>query len=262
MRIALANREYLDTAVLYKYMAINSNLFSLLINNELWFSKPSDFNDPYDCNLSYDLSAMTYEYLYNTLRFYDRNRDGNDEAIKNRALYLSNNPLEIEKIGKDVIQEKLDKKGIACFSESCEILLMWSHYANSHKGICLTFNFDNDIDFPRFAYKVEYPDFYPKIKSIGGDQLKHDQQIFANKSKEWEYEKEIRIIRDSKWHDKFRGAIAFNPIVLTEIKFGYKSSEEDIKTVSNLALQKYPHIKLYRSQLKKAEFGIEFIALN
>jgi hypothetical protein len=43
--------------------------------------------------------------------------------------------------------------GLLCFSESWDHLLMWSHYANKHQGICLGFDVDD-----KFVARVEYSD--------------------------------------------------------------------------------------------------------
>ena len=38
---------------LYYYTKVDKFLYENLINKTIWFSKPSSFNDPFDCNLSY-----------------------------------------------------------------------------------------------------------------------------------------------------------------------------------------------------------------
>lgn len=86
--------------------------------------------------------------------------------------------------------------------------------------------------------------------------------ILATKSKEWAYEREIRIIKNKDTKPNFRGAIALEPETLTEIKFGYKSSDEQIRTIKNLVAKKYPHVKLYTSKIKTGMFGIEFYPIN
>jgi hypothetical protein len=35
--------------VIYKYFRIDEFFYQHLINSELWFSNPQEFNDPYDC---------------------------------------------------------------------------------------------------------------------------------------------------------------------------------------------------------------------
>ena len=46
----------------------------------------------------------------------------------------------LNKVAKRVAQ----RKGIACFLSNCDNLLMWAHYADSHKGVCLKFNILED----------------------------------------------------------------------------------------------------------------------
>jgi hypothetical protein len=36
----------------FKYREINKNTYQLLINREIWFSKPNTFNDPFECNIN------------------------------------------------------------------------------------------------------------------------------------------------------------------------------------------------------------------
>ena len=250
--------------ILYKYSSINQNLFSSLINNELWFSNPFDFNDPYDCNLNYDFSDINYEKIYNHLVQSDKkfNWGLTDEFVKNRAKNIYNNPNEIYELTKDFLKSTINNRGITCFSESDTILLMWSHYADSHKGVCLTFDVEKDRDFFSIPYKVNYPIDYPKIDPFSNNDGKEVQLVLATKSKEWAYEKEVRIVKEKDYCPKFRGAVEFKPETLTEIKFGYKASLEQIRTVRNLVDKKYPHVKLYTSKIKHSEFGIEFSPIN
>jgi hypothetical protein len=241
----------------YKYASIDQNLFSLFINNELWFSNPLDFNDPYDCNLNYDFSDISYDIIYNYLKGLKDSANWGEAKLVEKALLLSD-VRESEELGKIFRRDTVGKVGITCFSEHDDILLMWSHYANSHKGVCLTFDFSQDEQLFRLFFKVNYPDDYPSMNPYQSH-AQHIKFLMATKSQEWSYEKEIRVMRDSDFHSKFRGAIPYNPKALTEIKFGYKATEESIKTIQNLVKDKYPHVKLYRSQIRKQNFGVEFI---
>lgn len=36
---------------LYKYYSVNDNLYKVICSYSCWFSRPSDFNDPFGCNL-------------------------------------------------------------------------------------------------------------------------------------------------------------------------------------------------------------------
>jgi hypothetical protein len=251
-------------SILHKYSGINQNLFSSLINNELWFNDPLDFNDPYDCNLNYDFSDVNYEKVYNHLVESNEkfNYNVSMEFIQNRAREICKNPTEMENIMNDFLKNTINKRGITCFSESDDALLMWSHYSDSHKGVCLTFDIEKDQDFFSIPYKVDYPANYPKIDPFIKSEGKEVQLILATKSQEWAYEREVRVVKEKDYFPKFRGTIAFNQEALTEIKFGYRASGEQIRTIRNLVSKRYPHIKLYKSKIKTGMFGIEFYPIN
>jgi len=70
---------------------------------------------------------------------------------------------------------------------------MWSHYAESHTGVC--FQFSNDDFFGR-ALRVEYYERYPSLSLLpDGPTVLH---AFLTKSHDWSYEDEYRIIAQER----------------------------------------------------------------
>jgi hypothetical protein len=70
---------------------------------------------------------------------------------------------------------------------------MWSHYADSHKGVCLTFNVNEEFTKPCHREKlfaVIYRDA-PVQLDWGGAKL---EDFFVHKDKRWEYEREYRCM--------------------------------------------------------------------
>ena len=51
------------TSKLYKYQSFNGQTISNLIKRCLWFSKPEDFNDPFDCDINFEVIDVTQENL-------------------------------------------------------------------------------------------------------------------------------------------------------------------------------------------------------
>ena len=47
---------------LCRYCKIDERLYHSLINQQLWFTDPLKFNDPYDCNLNVDSSCTLEEF--------------------------------------------------------------------------------------------------------------------------------------------------------------------------------------------------------
>ena len=86
-----------------------------------------------------------------------------------------------------IIKELSSENGLLCFSKSWHNPLMWSHYADSHKGICLGFDVP---DFP--LNHVEYP--HSRVDTTGMTVLTEDdvKTWICSKYKDWEYEDEVR----------------------------------------------------------------------
>lgn len=63
-----------------------------------------------------------------------------------------NNSLHFQ-VRSEITADEIDNKriGIACLSENWNSLLMWSHYAENHKGYCTGF----DEKWIRFCQKFE-----------------------------------------------------------------------------------------------------------
>lgn len=257
--------------ILYKYTKIDQYFYSLLINNEIWFSDPRNFNDPYDCNLIYDTKVKEDELKKFLFAINKKEaiikligRALTDKEIEQRAKSL--NEGEIKKLLSSVRDKEVSEIGMSCFSEVRDNLLMWSHYANKHTGTCLEFNFSNDLDFLTIPLKVEYPTNFPKTSFIKEqDKIKKYKFMFGTKSRDWEYEKEVRVIKEKWRFTKYRGNIKFKKAALNAIYFGYKTNSEDIcttKTLIRYCGSGYNHVKLYGSKLKEGNFGLEFYEID
>lgn len=113
----------------------------------------------------------------------------------------------LRQVVTDRYREKINETtGILCLSESWNIFLMWSHYADSHSVIVL--GFDSTDRYFRQPYvsmlptevrPVTYGDEIPRFK--GFDPLGDPEQLlslsepFFLKGSEWAYEKEWRLLR-------------------------------------------------------------------
>lgn len=255
----------LITNILHKYYKIDQKFINLLVNSEMWFSNPEDFNDPYDSYLIID-SNNTFEEIHNHLKekAIKHNLKLTDQEIHEKAQYWFQNPNALSDYLKKTQSEEKERKGIACFCKTDDILLMWSHYADAHKGTCLSFDISKDNNFFALPFVVDYPNEYPKINFIRerSPRVRY-KHIIATKSIDWKYEQEVRIVRDIRDHGNSRGNIKFNKEALVEIKFGLRTNPKDIETIKKIADgQGYKHIKLFQAKLKDREFGISFSRIN
>lgn len=246
---------------LHRFQKIDQNLFNSLIYNYQWFSNPLDFNDPYDCNIELDYTNTPEEIEVFIREMNDNNYNIKDERyIVKRIKSFVEKPELMALLSKQQDAKIVSKMGLCCFSERDDSLLMWSHYGDSHKGVCLSFDFREDLNFFTVPYCVDYPEKYPKVNFINDRRTAKLYRIqFATKSKEWQYEQEIRIIKDER-RPPYKTDVKFKKRALSSIKFGYKSIEiEQIKIKSILEkVGGYEHVKFYKAKLKRFEFGMDY----
>ena len=124
---------------------------------------------------------------------------------------------------------------------------MFAHYADDHKGICIEYTLNEDFlkDKMFFHKKVEYNDEKDlKIKDI--------ESVFALKVKDWEYEKEVRLVSFGK--QEFFPLEKGNHI--SKIIFGLQTPEEDKDLIRQILEGK--GVKFYRTKKGKSPFELVF----
>jgi Protein of unknown function (DUF2971) len=91
------------------------------------------------------------------------------------------------------LQNMVSKRRIYCLTPYADSTLMWSHYAENHRGICLEFG----VDKPLFsqALQVIYASRYP-VWLLHEFETQQDRavEMILTKAEEWSYEKEFRLI--------------------------------------------------------------------
>lgn len=197
---------------LYKYYSGDSRSLDSFKNCKLWFSAPCNYNDVFDCDLSVDERAIM-DFIINSLSDKQGIRVGNQMWHEiNKKSRQSINKL------KQALATIKSTIGIACFSETDDSLLMWSHYAKNHTGICVEYDLIDIVDKLKFTpVPVLYSEDRVVINSINPESLNDDVFVsFINcvvtKSIDWCYENEWRIIRDQnacgdRWDSTQNGAL-------------------------------------------------------
>lgn len=218
---------------LYKYQPFNQYSLINLIKRQLYFSKPENFNDPYDCDPPFRI-AKTHRTEKNINSLFARIRNSRTDTAAFDMNYLTkgkpNKRFEREFIDSpNSIREQIRAKtGVTCFSENVDDILLWSHYADMHKGFCL--EFDTQVPIMKGQpntklYKVKYPksNSYRRL-NIRDILNKFDvlEVLLTTKSHHWHYENEWRIFCDEGGSK----AYPFNLNALTGIYFGYKMPKE------------------------------------
>lgn len=252
----------------YRYRSMESReLEGIFTRGEIYLPRPIDFNDPFDCRprLTMDMSRLNRErYLREMARrkFPSADRKTRKRLIKQAKIKLMRGS---EQIVKNTYERFLNTTGLYCLSEIKDDILMWSHYSNGHKGLCLEFDAIHDALFSHRmlfgqSIKVIYSDERPVLNIIDiGDPIEY-QKALLTKSNHWDYEKEWRIIKTEG--EGGPGVKYFHSSSLTGVIFGALITEEDKQKVMNW-ITRYPtKIALYEARINETMYQVDIEPIN
>ena len=249
---------------LYKYFKLDAKnkkkIERIFTHNEIYFASPMRFNDPFDCRVhaSFDATDDDWEeYLNGVLKErhpeweYHERQTFVDQLIRGG---WREDPGTKQK-GVNDVQEAVNKIGVFCLTEVRDDILMWSHYADGHKGFCLQFNINPKLyPFGEMLFQVQYTSSYPQI-TITKNHKDQTRKVLLTKSTSWEYEKEWRIFDP----DDSLGIRVFPADMLTGVIFGCEMPHENRQLIREWAKGRDIPLKFYQTTKKEKEFGLEII---
>lgn len=165
----------------------------IFTHNEIYFAKYSEFNDPFDCgfHISCEGNFQTHKSKLKEL---------NPALSKEEIDELTRKELEPDFIKEreqklnDTIRLETEKCGIFTMSSKSDDLLMWPHYADCHRGICLKFETTSGKLFGCDLLEVEYQKPYPNLSVYDNINSEWMIKYLSTKSEDWDYEREWRIL--------------------------------------------------------------------
>ena len=191
---------------LYKYLNFSSIgakdvIEKVILNGSIEFNYVDDFNDPnefkFDVNFTEDLGLLKKQYL-------QINSKSSFDLWKENV--YDNNANRIEII-KNLRSEFFQAVRVACFTTNPVNNLMWSHYSNCHKGICVIYKKDellqhfHSVKKDCMSGEVNYVTECPSL--IFPEDMSHNEKYrnklistktLCFKQEEWNYEDEVRIV--------------------------------------------------------------------
>lgn len=235
---------------LYRYRPINPNEIDALEEGYLWFSSADDLNDPFEGCIK--LKEVEQDTTMEISLNFNIRVNGGAPKEERKIFEIPNLIHQSNDYYKRVFQSMLAQTKVCCFSKSKTNKLMWSHYADKHRGMVMEYDISFDINLFRFALPVIYNEKLPEINFMT-QQNKSIKSVLKNKSHDWNYEQEVRLINDNPAGTPNR--IRINLESLRSVIFGHRTSKEDIEKVKT-ALKKFPHIKYQQSCLSQNEYEL------
>jgi len=213
-------------SVLYKYINLENGL-KILLDKTIKLSCPESFNDPFDFSNDLLKFKVTKEYATNLV-----NRNFPYETRIERRLKIKKlcTDPNIDSITNDSKNRQKLKYRVSCFSGIKNEILMWSHYADKHYGICIGMSIlpatsDYFIHPVNYTINFDPPDFQKETE-------KSLTYWMTTKYQKWEYEDEYRLIN-------IRGLdfASIKQDAIKEIIFGCKMEENVIKETTNILIK-------------------------
>ena len=245
---------------LYKYCSYTT-AHQMIENESIRFATRSHFNDPFD--IAPVMSKMKKREI---LAYYDEMaqtfKQSGLSKSKLKEKLKGNDPALIERM-KKIDDNLLDRFKITCLSENSNHILMWSHYADGHKGVCLQFKDVkqclNAGEITMHYERVNYVpcDKRPTLKPLSTAPVPLIKTL-STKYNMWEYEKEWRIIAHS---DIFKSSEVYIKMLkpfLTGCVFGIGMSEADKVAFKQLCQKKGFNIKFEQARMHKTKYALVY----
>jgi Protein of unknown function (DUF2971) len=196
---------------LYRYKKLDDNTLDCLNKRAIWLSSVKELNDPFESLFRHDLKKHLKEYFSDVdfekefIETYGQRlspeeigliRGSNEphnvyyDLCEQKALPTFKRPTEsqLEENMSMVFEKYRTYIHVSCFTETRDSLLMWSHYADRGRGICIEYCL-NSIDISYL-----FPIFYSNEMYEYSRKDLHTLVSCIIKAKEWEYEREWRIV--------------------------------------------------------------------
>jgi len=203
---------------LYKYKSLQTfeHVADLICNNQFYTVPFFDLNDPMEGLFNYEAGT--------------------------KKKYL------------DDIKEGKKRLRICSFSKDPKNILLWSHYADGFKGICIEVEIDdNSPDFK--LVEVEYEStrvlFSNKAARLKGEMPKI---ILSQKAKNWSVEKEVRALSSNQY-------LRYG-IKITGIFLGLRIPDILKKVIIQLAAPNVPIWETHIGETNKIEIGRQINRTN
>lgn len=223
--------------ILFKYRHFDELGYGLKSLDEIYFSPPSEFNDPFDTGIPilYRSSGASSERILEHML--KSNLEVNDppwdeERIRSRHLELIGQTKDLQVAQTEdlaAIMELSQRTGVFSLTEKESNILMWSHYAANHTGFCIGYRTSPlysflrtqaDVILPRIVYSPDCPLVNPYDPNISLDWY---YAPFTHKFLDWDYESEWRLIL----HDGAKRIIPIPENTIESVTLGLRISKEN-----------------------------------
>ena len=279
---------------LYKYKRFDNTAIEMIVVDKVYFADPSEFNDPLDTRTSLDididddeLERIVRKFIENRTRklmgeaadtvgyrgpktkahierYSRREADVAMEEIQNGAEASDRSTEDAKRdhlryrIEVELIQQY--EKGLVPLAERATCPLMWSHYGDQHRGICVGYSVpaDTKAGLHKVNYggnrKVKASAVAAMLNDSSDARSQVDQAVLLRKANSWRYEKEWRLVG-------IRG-LRNSPLELEEVIFGLRCKAWARYTIVKVLEDRQKPVKFYEVREVEGSFNLRKYTLD
>lgn len=278
---------------LYKYREFNENTLHLILSDQVYFADPSTFNDPLDTRPSLETDVHNAQLEEILRRLFKRRIDAEmttaaksiryrgprtkdhiqrlsrrqvDRLLQDINYHATNTDFDPEERLRFSLRYYIEQelfrqydKGIVSLAERGTCPLMWSHYADQHRGICIGYSVPDRIqhDIHKVKYRgsrlVQASKVAAMLDDSASARREVDEAVLLRKAGSWRYEREWRLLGP-------RG-IERSPLEMEDISFGMRCKDSTMYAVMKALEARERPVRFYEMREVTGKFHLKRIAL-
>jgi hypothetical protein len=270
-------------SILYKFRAYSSEdsrerewVRKAIFEGKIRFAKVSELNDPFEGRpylvpKHSDPVAQAKEIYANVLQdAYAEGLTGQaaEEQARRETTAVMNPAVPQELRQRALIEVINENFWVYCACATREPILMWSHYADGHRGLAL--HFDARLPpFVRYLFEVDYREEYPEYRFPAAQTdvatSEEARALLFRKAPGWRYEEEfrsIRVIEPGPGRDMgltWDGQIAtLSASALVGVTLGAAMPENVASELAREITDVRPSLEVWRARVKDRQYGLDF----
>ena len=282
---------------IYRYRGLSARTLESLCHDELYFAAPAAFNDPLDCKptVESDSDRCTLRLILGEL-VKRRVVAGTRAALKNARLQGQKAEAHATRLGGQAVRNKLADieynatnpdyevseeeaecrlltceiqqelikqyhRGVCCFSASVYNPLLWSHYGDEHRGICIGYSLDR-APKPKLNKVIYGGSRIIKTSMIAQAVLENDveaqnlldEAVLLRKAPSWRYEREWRLLGNKGGHK--------STLALQDVTFGLRCQAAVVHAVISALEARDDPIKFFEMYEVHGSFKLKRKSVN
>lgn len=252
--------------ILYKYKPLDKEGYTMkiLTDGEIYFPSISKLNDPFEGDIPYifDTNELTSDNIFLAMRKIakESNPEMTEEELhkylfeeqKQNLLFDINHLEDQRKKTKEIVDRLF---GIYSLTNNNNNFLMWSYYANSHKGICIGFDSEKLFKITEGTIgAVTYSENLPQMHlSDINKAYSFYERLISTKSSDWSHENEYRLTKIG-----LANKIITVPLnTIKEIIFGCKTEFDQKRDIVEFIKANNKDCKIFEASMSKSKFKLD-----